>query len=93
LRIKSASIAKATNQILAFPKTKLPWVSSVKVINFEQNQSELVAGGTIDALNNAHDSLMAKISTLAVQLSKQPNLYGAILALSLPSKSKYLKLT
>ena len=38
LRIKSASIAKATNQILAFPKTKLPWVSSVKVINFEQNQ-------------------------------------------------------
>jgi hypothetical protein len=39
LRIKLASIAKATNQILAFPKTKLPQVSSVKVINFEQNQS------------------------------------------------------
>jgi hypothetical protein len=39
LRIKSASIAKATNQILAFPKTKLPRVSSIKVIAFEQNQS------------------------------------------------------
>ena len=39
LRIKSASIAKAMNQILVFPKTKLPRVSSVKVINFEQNQS------------------------------------------------------
>ena len=39
LRIKSASIAKAINQILALPKTKLPRVSSVKVITFERNPS------------------------------------------------------
>jgi len=39
LRIKSASIAKAIYQILALPKTKLPRVSSVKVITFERNPS------------------------------------------------------